>query len=109
MKIEEKLRILRDYYYFTRNVGHTSLMKDGTKNYLKEKFILGYKKENFGELECKPLEMISWDNLNALKGYKKPLVIDNSVMLSLLNGALEEISSLQKDRSKLKTIEKIIK
>ena len=109
MKIEEKLRILRDYYLFTRNVGHTSLMKDGTKNYTKEKFVLGYKKECFGELECKPSDVISWHNLDALKGHIKPLAIDNSVMSTLLDEVLNEITSLQQDSYKLKLIEKIIK
>jgi len=96
MKIKEKLEILRDYYDSNRKVGHTTLLKEGTKNYSKDKLIVAYKKECIGFLEVKPSEIISWSNLNALHGNKKPIVIDNDVMSCLLNETLEKITKLER-------------
>jgi hypothetical protein len=102
MNIIEKLEVLKHYYVCTRNVGHTALMKEGTKHYEREKFILGYKKKFYNELECKSSELISWNNLNALYGAKKPLVIDNSVMCILLDESLQKMNKLEEENKNLK-------
>ena len=109
MKVIEKLRMLRDYFEMTRNVGHTTLMKEGTNNYKRDKLILAPKKEYYSFFECKSSEVISWDNLNALIGHKKPLIIDNGTMWVLLNESLKEITKLEKDSEQLNKIKKIVK
>ena len=68
MKIQKKLVQLIGYYSYNRCVGHTALLKEGAKHYDKEKFILATNKENWDFLECKPTEVISVHNLEALRG-----------------------------------------
>lgn len=110
MNIQQKLESLKNYYEVTRAVGHTTLLKQGTLNYDREKLILVYKKEEYDEIfKCKLSELISWNNLNGLLGHKKPLAIDNSAMWLLLKESLEYIDELEEDRAKLIEIIKIIK
>jgi len=109
MKIKEKIQAIRDYFDFTRQVGHTTLMKKGIDNYDKDKLVLTHKKEEYDWLGLKPTEVISWHNLNALKGNKKPLVIDNGILWLMLNETIEYINELEKDREELNKIKKIIK
>jgi hypothetical protein len=107
MKIREKLEALRNYFEVTRRVGHTTLLKEGTNNYNKDKLVLAYKKEDYGNLNCKPSEIISWRNLDGLNGRKKPLAIDNGVMWLMLKEAVEYIDELEMYKKRLTEIERI--
>ena len=109
MKIKEKLAILRNYYEITRKSGHTSLMKNGTDNYDRDKLILGLKKCESSFLNVKSNELIPWDNLNALIGQKKPLAIDNAIIYEILNETLEYIKELEMYKEQINDIQKIIK
>lgn len=86
-------------------------MKKGTDN-SEEKLILGWHKEDAAAFKCKLDEVISWHNLDALRGNKKPLIIDNGVMWKILDEAVQEIESLETElevsRNKLKTIKNLI-
>lgn len=97
MKIKEKLEILRDYYDKTRQVGHTTLVKEGTNNYKKPKLILVYKKDEHTYFDVKSDELISWKSLHNqdLLGQNKPLAIDNGVMWLMLDEAIKEINKLE--------------
>jgi hypothetical protein len=110
MKIKEKLEILENYYSATRQVGHTTLLKEGLKNYSRDKFVLSYKKEYGIELGCNPKDVISWYSLNAtsLAGFNRPLAIDNAVMHMMLRDILEEMNELEKFKQKYLQIKKII-
>lgn len=110
MKIKEKLQALKDYYENTRQVGHTTLLKEGTNNFMDKKFILAYKKEYSDFYGCKPEDIISWCRLNSdsLKGHKRPLAIDNGIMFELLRETLEEIEKLEQSNEKLQQIIKIV-
>ena len=106
MKIKEKLKAIRDYYDMTRQVGHTSLMKEGVVNSDK-KLVLVHKQLDhlFG---CDKKDQVSWHNLDKLIGQNKPLVIDNGIMWLMLNEALEEIEKLEEDSRKLKMIKRLL-
>ncbi|MFA5153318.1 MAG: hypothetical protein WC554_12210 [Clostridia bacterium] len=95
MNIEEKLELLRDYYCANRKVGFTTLLKEGTNNYSKSKFIVAYKKDDWKYLNCSLNEIVSWNSLDVLKRHNKPLAIDNDVMYMLLNESLQRIEELK--------------
>lgn len=107
MDIKEKLEILRNYYVATRQVGHTTLMKEGTDNYEREKLVLTYNKNHGAELGIKPQQVISWYNLN-INGYSAALAIDNGTMQIMLEETLKYINELENDRRKLNKIKSII-
>ena len=109
MKIKEKLEILRHYFDSTRQVGHTTLLKDGTNNYNRDKLILTYKKEEHTFFNNKPSEIISWGNLNALRSHKKPLVVDNGVLWLMLNETIKYIDELEKYKENYEQVNKVIK
>ena len=102
MKIKEKLELLYSYYFVTRGAGHTTLMKVGTYENPTEKFILVHNTKFRGELKCKPSELVSWNCLDKLRGAKKPLAIDNAVMLLLLKESINEICRLEQEIEKLR-------
>lgn len=96
MKIKEKLEELR-IYYLRRKLGNTTLMKEGTNNYTKDKLVVTYD-HNYGrDLGIKDNERISWRNLKTLRGHNKPLAIDNSVMSIMLNETLDLIDELEEE------------
>ena len=107
MKIKEKLEIIRHYYATTRQVGHTTLMKEGTNN-TDKKFVLVFKKlgKVFG---CDEKDQVSWNNLKRLIGEDRPMVIDNGVVWLMLNEAIKEIERLEEDSINLQKIKSIIR
>ena len=102
MKIQKKLAELIGYYSYNRCVGHTALLKEGAKHYDKEKFILATNKQNWDFLECKPTEVISVHNLEALRGHHKPMVIDNDALIEIFSESLMKIDALEKENQELK-------
>ena len=110
MNIVEKLKELKEYYKNTRKVGHTSLVREGIKNYSDPKFVMGYKKSDSRFLQCDKNEVISWVGLNkdTLRGFKRPLVIDNSVMDMLVTDSLTKIEELEDENKRLKDAIKIL-
>jgi hypothetical protein len=101
MNITKQLSELLQYYTMTRGIGHTTLLKEGTNNYLSPKFVLANKKEFATELDCKPQEVISLLNLDALQGHNRPMVIDNGAMIELLSESLMRIEALEEENKKL--------
>lgn len=101
MKIEKKLEKLLNYYLETRQVGHTTLMKEGTNHYDKDFFVLTMNMSHGNNIGLKPTNIISWENLDRLQGHKKPLAIDNGTMTELLIDAIMRIEALDEENKKL--------
>jgi len=111
--IVEKMLALRTYYEFTRQVGHTNLLKEGLHNFAKKKLVLAFDKdETFWSLKRK--HILTWHsfNQNTLAGHDEPLAIDNGVMYTMLNEALTYIAKLEDEvdesRYKLHTIKRTV-
>lgn len=98
MNIENKLLSIANYYGQSRRAGHTHTMRKGTDNC--DCIVLSanarHAKAEFG-IKGKSIE-----NLEALKGLGKPLVIDHFALEWLLRGAAKEIDEL---RSKVLELE----
>lgn len=97
MTLKEKLETLLHYYISTRQVGHTTLLKEGTENYKNDKLILSSRKTDHDFLNVKDYEIISWKGMqsHSLHGHNKPLAIDNGVMFLILTECLEEFERLE--------------
>ena len=108
METEKKLELLLKYYYSTRNAGHTTLMKEGINHFDKDFFVLSMHSDDYRELEIKPQELISLQNLDKLIGHKKPMVIDNGAMIELLSDALMRIEALNEEIKTLEEIKRVI-
>lgn len=102
MKTSEKVRNLANYYAATRKVGHTTLMKEGTNNYQGDKLVLTYNMSSGHDLGFKTDEIISWKNVDKLRGNKKPIVIDNGVMTEIFKEITQEFYLLEKENKKLR-------
>lgn len=102
MKVKEKLEILYLHYFATRGKGHTALLKEGTKNYKGQKFILAHNLKFQQELECKHNEIVSWNSLDKLRGAGLPLAIDNAAMIEILTDSINEICRLEEENKKLR-------
>jgi hypothetical protein len=95
MNIKKKLSELLTYYGSTRNTGHTTLLKEGTKHYDRPFFVLVHNANYGTELGIDPKDTVSYQNLDKLRGHKRPIVFDNGVMRELLSDALMRIESLE--------------
>jgi len=101
MKIEKKLEKLLHYYLETRQVGHTTLMKEGINHYDKDFFVLTMNMQHGDAIELNPKNIISWENLDKLQGHNRPLTIDNGTMIELLIDAMMRIEALEEENKKL--------
>jgi len=97
MRLVEKLELLLNYYLINRKVGHTALLKEGTKHYENDMFILSSHSKDWSFLDCKPDQILSWQNINKLRGYKKPIAID-------LTEVIEHIEKIENENEKLKNV-----
>lgn len=101
MKIQKKIEMLLHYYSTTRKAGHSTLLKEGTKHYDKDFLVLAWHKSDYDFLEIKPQQVVSWDNLDILRGNNKPMVIDNGVLFEILGDVLMKIESLEEENEEL--------
>jgi hypothetical protein len=80
----------------TRQIGNTTLIKEGTKNYDREFGLIGYSKDSASDIlstspgKGKPYSI---DNLDSLKGKKMPIVVDHSAMINVLKYALYHLNN----------------
>lgn len=93
-KIKNKLGIILNHFVSTRQVGHTTVMKEGV-NAHPESLVLVHSSDNAKALKLDTSQIVSLNTLERLRGSKKPLVIDNAAMYSLLSETLHYISSLE--------------
>jgi hypothetical protein len=104
MKILEKLKELAIYYELTRQSGHTSAMLNGAKN-SPTCLVLTHSHRMGKELEImanKKLNTICLNNNYTLRGYYKPLLIDNAELYLIFSKAAIEIERLTDENKKLK-------
>jgi hypothetical protein len=80
----------------TRQIGNTTLIKEGTKNYDREFGLIGYSKDSASDIlstspgKGKPYSI---DNLDSLKGKKMPIVVDHTAMVNVLKYALYHLNN----------------
>lgn len=98
----DRLEILLSYYKENRQVGHTTLMREGVSHYDKEKLVLTHSLAHSNDLGCKDDEIISWNSIDKLRGHKKPIAIDNATMFLMLSEAISEIEKINKENEELR-------
>ena len=80
----------------TRQIGNTTLIKEGTNNYDLEFGLISHTKGFASEIlsnspgKGKPYGI---DNLDVLKGLKIPIVVDHTVMVSILKDVLHHLDN----------------
>lgn len=108
MNIKKKLETLVQYFVSTRQVGHTTLMKEGTNHYDKPFFVLTHSMAHGESLGFDVTNTISYQNPDKLRGHNRPLVIDNGVMTEILSDALMRIEALEEENQKLQKRNQLI-
>jgi hypothetical protein len=108
MNIKKKLETLLQYYLTTRQVGHTTLMKEGTNHYDKPFFVLCHSMVHGESLGFDVTNTISYGNPDKLRGHNRPLVIDNGVIPEILSDALMRIETLEEENEKLRKMSQTI-
>lgn len=101
MTIKEKLQIFYYHLFYNRGVGNTYTMLNGAKNNPFAKVIVPTMivAKLMG---LKPNQIISLDNLDALKGSSSPLAFDNSTLIRLFSDVLNEITRLEDENADLR-------
>lgn len=98
MNITEKIKEILQYYLVNRNIGHTTLLKHGIDNfgyYDQKFFVLCRSMGDYIFLSTKSKNIVSWNNIEKLRGYNRPLAIDNGAMIELLSESLSELSKIE--------------
>lgn len=111
MNITNKLKELLYYYQTSRQVGHTTVALE----HVDDAIVLCNDRQHaktlmrdFGTKKTKFIALTEADY--CFRGHRKPLVIDNYTMMTLLTEALREIHDLEVENLKFKyKIEKICK
>ncbi len=100
----EKIALLKTYFDTRRGRGHTFAMVNGVAN--TENVTVIVHSQNYGkdiQRMCqKRINLVSWDNLDKLRGSNNALVIDNAAMSQILGDALEMLRELRAENSRLK-------
>lgn len=95
--IGQKLSEIYNYYLITRNVGHTTLMKEGTDNFKKDKLVLCVDVKHGHNMKIKPSEMVTLHSLDRLRSCNKPLVMDNYTLITIFELMLSKYDKLTND------------
>lgn len=114
MKIKNTLQILAQYYGTTRQVGHTTELLRDVDNAI----VLCWShshcedlKKHYGTENTKYLTLGSITQ--SIRGFRKPLLVDNAVMYVICKDAYDLIEELEKENNrlqqKLDTIQAILK
>jgi hypothetical protein len=105
MKTKELLQTLKDYYMATRQCGHTTAMIRGVQN-VDNAAILATTCDHAKTLKriAPNVDVIPMYSHHALRGMRKPLVLDNMTMEQILAEALHEINRLEKQVSDLANV-----
>jgi hypothetical protein len=94
VKATEKIQIIIDYITSRKQVGHTYTMLNGAVN---NDCLVMVPTRRIGDVLGLGVKAISLNELPKLYGTAKPLVIDNSALEILLQGALDEVNSLRQE------------
>ena len=100
----EKIVLLKTYLDTRRGRGHTFAMVNGVAN--TENVTVIVHNQSYGkdiQRMCqKRINLVSWDDLDKLRGSNNALVIDNAAMSQILGDALEMLRELRAENSLLK-------
>lgn len=92
---------IKAYISTRRGVGHTTLMKEGVKNYDKPFFVLGANKQHSLELmtgvDNKNAIPLGLNNLNRVNGVDYPMIIDAFVVQVICDQYEDEIMNLRSE------------
>jgi len=99
MNIKDKLFELIAYYHATRCVGHTTGMLEGA-NYTDNALILTHNKNMADHIEKligspKSVSVGTINSPHMVRGFSRPLFIDNAALMMLFKEALQEIERLE--------------
>lgn len=103
MNIKDKLKELICYYQTTRCVGHTTGMLEGA-NYTDKALILTHDTNMANQVKQligspKSVVVNSINSPHMVRGFKRPLFIDNAALMVLFKEALNEIEQLEQRAS----------
>ena len=104
MHIKDKLHELICYYDITRRAGHTHGMLEGA-NYIDNPLILTHDTQmatHIKKLLRSPKGVVvkSINSPSCLRGFRRPLFIDNAALMVLFKEAVNEIKRLEHRASK---------
>jgi hypothetical protein len=106
MNARKKLQEIRQYLDMTRGVGHTTGMLEGA-NYTDNALVLTHNmkmgeeiKKKLGSPSSVTVQSVHSDAM--LRGYRKPLFIDNAALWLLLSEALAEFEDLERQNKYLR-------
>jgi len=102
MNIINKIEHLRIYLLTSRGVGHSTLMKVGTNNYRKDKFVLCSEQRVGDSLGLRRSEILSLGSLETLRSHNKPLAIDNSALVQIFTDILLKVKELENENISLR-------
>lgn len=102
MNTKQRLEDIRNYYMTARQCGHTTAMVKGAQN-VDSVAILAASHDHARILKqlAPNADCISLYTPTALRGMRRPLLVDNHTMHVLLSDALQEIERLEKRVSDL--------
>jgi hypothetical protein len=93
--IKEKINSILNYYTLTRRIGHTDAILKGANNVSSIILTSNYKSgKSINKLSPNSITL-GLEQIDKLRGYKKPLLLDNDAVYSLLKECLEEINKLE--------------
>ena len=106
MNARKKLQEIRQYLDMTRRVGHTTGMLEGA-NYTANALVLTHNMKMGEEIKRKlgspsSVTVQSIHSTSMLRGFRKPLFIDNAALWLLLNEAEAEFETLERENAHLR-------
>jgi len=102
MDIINTIEHLRIYLLTSRGVGHSTLMKIGTNNYKRDKFVLCSERRIGESLGLRKSETLSMDSLQTLRGDNRPMVMDNSALVQMFSDILLKVKELEAENISLR-------
>ena len=91
MKIIDKLIAIVETYTSTRRCGYTKAMHESVKN---NNMLFVFPNM---EMASEYFNGVSIQNLDKLRGFKKPVVLDNSVIIEVASEAIRELTNARKE------------
>jgi len=102
MTIKEKIETIIMYMATNRQAGHSTLMRVGTDNFQRDKFILTKNLKQGDQYKCLRSEIVSLGSLGKLRGHDRPLAIDNHALVTIFDQAVSELTEQEEEIKTLK-------
>jgi hypothetical protein len=104
MKIIDQLTALR-IYYTQREVGHSTLVKEGLYHYQGDMFLVVNTMKEAQQFNTNPKDVISLNNMDKLRGHNRPLIFDNNAMVTIISESMDTILKQEKIIADFKNME----